>query len=74
MKFHLRTLELFGRPDLPLDPARGGAAVRSASALGVSLPPAVAEWYTVPARSELWRRYSGCHAPAVWQEAADGRS
>jgi hypothetical protein len=70
MKFHRKALELFGQPDLPLDSARGAAAVRSAAALDVALPAAVAEWYCVPEQSELWRNwYAGCHAPAVWQKA-----
>lgn len=73
MKFHLRTLELFGQPDLPLDPGRGAAVGRAAAALGVELPTAVAEWYTVPVGSDLWRRwYAGINAPAVWRESATG--
>jgi hypothetical protein len=68
MKYHQRTLELIGRLDLPLDPARGAAAAHDAAGVGVTLPAAVAEWYCVSDRSDLWRWYSCEHSPAVWRK------
>jgi hypothetical protein len=59
MDFHRRTLELFGPPGLLPDRARGATAVRVAAASGITLPPAVAEWYCVPEESALWTIYCG---------------
>jgi hypothetical protein len=69
MKFHGKTFELIGHPDLPLDPARGASAALEAVALDIDLPAAVAEWYCVPELSQLWRWYSGEHSAAAWQKA-----
>jgi hypothetical protein len=59
MDFHRRTLELFGPPGLLPDRARGASAVQVAAAFGITLPPAVAEWYCVPEDSALWNAYCG---------------
>lgn len=71
MNYHRRALELIRRPDMPLDPARTAAVASGAIAVGVSLPAAVAEWYSVPDRSDLWRWYCGEHAPAIWRPGAE---
>jgi hypothetical protein len=59
MDYHRRTLELFRPLGLLPDRARGATAVRIAAALGITLPPAVAEWYCVPEDSALWSAYCG---------------
>jgi hypothetical protein len=69
MNYHRKTLELIGCPNLPLDMARGTAALRDAATIGVGLPTAVVEWYCVPEQSDLWHWYSGEHAPAAWRKA-----
>jgi hypothetical protein len=58
VEFHRRALGLFGDPNLPLDRARGLAVTRLAAAAGVALPAAVAEWYSVPASSPVWRAFN----------------
>jgi hypothetical protein len=65
MEFHRRTLELYDRPDLALEPGRGAAVRRAAAAAGFRLPESVADWYGVPEASGLWEWYRASDSPAV---------